>query len=335
MKAPFIMLVDDEVPFVETMVKRLVKRNIDTITAFSGEEGLEKLGKNPHLDVIVLDVKMPGMGGITALKKMKKVSPLTEVIILTGHATIESAIEGMKLGAYDFLRKPYDIGELVIQVEGAAKKKWAHEEKIAAWERFKKTSTLRELMIPLAEYATISEESSILEAVIALEEAQRAFDPKRYRHRSVIVLDKEKHVAGKLSQHDIIQALEPKYRESKDHQKVDLDHFGFSWQSIEAVSREYSKLDGPLQNLYKKATQQKVKIFMTKPSEGEYIDVSASMDETIHQLIIGKHHSLLVTEGSEILGIVRLTDVFEFIHLRLKTMQLAVEGVGEETPTAA
>ena len=130
MTAPFIMLVDDEVPFVETMAKRLAARNIETITAFSAEEGLEKLTKNKNLDVIVLDVKMPGMDGIEALKEIKKASPLIEVIMLTGNATIESAIDAMKLGAYDFLMKPFDIEELVGKVKAAVRKKQEHEKKI-------------------------------------------------------------------------------------------------------------------------------------------------------------------------------------------------------------
>ena len=130
MTAPFIMLVDDEVPFVETIAKRLGKRNIKTISAFSGEEGLETLKKNDKLDVVVLDVKMPGMDGLETLKKIKKASPLTEVIMLTGHATMESAIDGMKLGAYDYLMKPCDIEELVSKVEAAAQKKREHEKKI-------------------------------------------------------------------------------------------------------------------------------------------------------------------------------------------------------------
>jgi DNA-binding response OmpR family regulator len=334
MTAPFILLVDDEVPFVEAMAKRLNKRNIQTITALSAEEGLETLKKHANLDVVVLDIKMPGMDGIAALKEIKRQSPLTEVIILSGQATVERAIAGMKLGAFDFLKKPCDLEELITGVEAATQKKQAHEQKIKAWKRFVKTSTLKELMVPLAEYATISEEANILEAVIALEKSQRKFDPQRYRHRSVIVLNKEKRVVGKLSQHDIIQALEPKYKNSKEHQKVDLDHFGFSWDSIEAVSLEYNKWDGPLQNLYKKATDQKVKAFMHQPTEGEYIHVSASVDETIHQLIVGQHHSLLVTDGPEILGIVRLTDVFEFINLRLKTIQHAVNTNGESLRTA-
>jgi DNA-binding NtrC family response regulator len=130
MTTPFIMLVDDEVAFVETMTKRLTVRNIEAITAFSGEEGLEKIKTHQNLDVIVLDVKMPGMDGLEALKEIKAVSPLIEVIMLTGHATVESGIRGMKLGAYDFLTKPCDIDELVSKVKEAANKKRAHEEKI-------------------------------------------------------------------------------------------------------------------------------------------------------------------------------------------------------------
>ena len=137
MQSPFIMLVDDEVSFVETLVKRLATRNIETITAFSAEEGLEKLKKNQNLDVIVLDVKMPGMDGLEMLKEIKSGFFRAEVIMLTGHATIESGITGMKLGAFDFLTKPCDIEELVSKVEEATKKKRAHDSKIEDAERKK------------------------------------------------------------------------------------------------------------------------------------------------------------------------------------------------------
>lgn len=137
MIAPLIMLVDDEIPFVETMAKRLATRNIVTITAFSAEEGLEKLKANQNIDVIVLDVKMPGMNGLEMLKKIKTGFFRTEVIMLTGHATIESGIDGMKLGAYDFLTKPCDIEEVVSKVEDATKKKRTHDEKIKDAERKK------------------------------------------------------------------------------------------------------------------------------------------------------------------------------------------------------
>lgn len=325
MTEPFIMLVDDEVEFVETMAKRLTRKNMNVIKAFEGRVGLELLKTHENIDIVVLDMKMPGMDGIETLKAIKAVSPLTEVIMLTGHGTIESAIDAMRLGAYDFLKKPCNFEELVEKISGATQKKVSHEDKIKNWQSFMDSSTLEDLMVPLAEYAVVFEDASIIEAINALEAAQTAFDQKRYRHRAVLVVNKEKKVVGKLSQHDIIQALEPEYKESKDLQKGALSHFGFGKKFIESVSMQYSSWDKPLQNLYAKAFKQKVKTFMYKPTEGEYINESATMDETIHQLIVGKHHSLLVTNGADIVGIVRLTDVFEFIRLRLETMQIAVK----------
>lgn len=127
---PFVMLVDDEVPFVETMTKRLKKRDLRVISAYSGEESLEILSKNQNLDVVILDVKMPGMDGIDTLKEIKKRYPLAEVVMLTGHATVESAIEGMKQGAFDYLMKPCEIEDLLKKVEEATQKKRDHEEKI-------------------------------------------------------------------------------------------------------------------------------------------------------------------------------------------------------------
>jgi len=130
MTTPFIMLVDDEASFVETMSKRLQKREFSVISASSGTEALEMLRTNRNLDVILLDVKMPGMDGIETLGRIKKDYPLVEVIMLTGHATIESAIEGMKGGAFDYLMKPCDIDQLTQKVMAAAQKKWEHAEKM-------------------------------------------------------------------------------------------------------------------------------------------------------------------------------------------------------------
>jgi DNA-binding NtrC family response regulator len=127
---PLILLVDDEAPFVETMTKRLSKRDLNIITAYSGEEAIERLNNHRNTDVVILDVKMPGMNGIETLAKIRDQFPLTEVIMLTGHATVESAIEGMKLGAFDYLMKPCEIEQLLAKVQEAAKKKRDHEEKI-------------------------------------------------------------------------------------------------------------------------------------------------------------------------------------------------------------
>ena len=130
MAEAFVMLVDDEIPFVETMTKRLEKRKLNIISAFNGQEALDKLAKNRNVDVVVLDVKMPGIDGIETLKAMKKSFPLIEVVMLTGHATIETAIEGMKQGAYDYLMKPCDIEQLMTKVKEATEKKRNHEERI-------------------------------------------------------------------------------------------------------------------------------------------------------------------------------------------------------------
>ncbi|MFC1815562.1 sigma-54-dependent transcriptional regulator [Thermodesulfobacteriota bacterium] len=141
MSKPLVMLVDDEVPFVETLTKRLEKRSLQIISAHDGQEALEKLNKNRNVDVVILDVKMPGMDGIEVLREIKKTHPLIEVIMLTGHATVDTAIEGMKLGAYDYLMKPCELEELMLMVEEATKKRRKHEEKTREAEIRKALST--------------------------------------------------------------------------------------------------------------------------------------------------------------------------------------------------
>lgn len=125
-----VLLVDDEVPFIETMTKRLEKRGLTITAAFSGTEALKTLEENASIEVVILDVKMPQMDGIEALKRIKAEYPLVEVIMLTGHATVETGIEGMKLGAFDYLMKPCEMDVLLAKVKEAASKKRSHEEKI-------------------------------------------------------------------------------------------------------------------------------------------------------------------------------------------------------------
>lgn len=125
-----VLLVDDETPFVEAMTRRLAKRDLSITPAFNGNEALKRLKENDKIEVVILDVKMPGMDGIETLQKIRKRYPLVEVIMLTGHATVESAIEGMKWGAFDYLMKPCDIDTLISKVSEAAAKKRQHENKI-------------------------------------------------------------------------------------------------------------------------------------------------------------------------------------------------------------
>jgi DNA-binding NtrC family response regulator len=126
---PRIMIVDDEESFANSLAERLKLRDYDITVSYSGNDALEKI-KKFNFDVIVLDVAMPEINGIDALREVKGITPLTEVIMLTGHATVETAIEGMKLGAIDYLIKPCEIEDLVEKINKAYNRKNEHEERI-------------------------------------------------------------------------------------------------------------------------------------------------------------------------------------------------------------
>ena len=125
-----VLLVDDEVSFVETFSERLELRDFEISKAFSGEEALEVLDENKNIEVVILDVKMPGMDGIETLVEIKRKNPLVEVMMLSGHADVASAIDGMKQGAFDYLMKPVDMDQITTKVAEAVAKKRQHEEKI-------------------------------------------------------------------------------------------------------------------------------------------------------------------------------------------------------------
>lgn len=124
-----VMIVDDEKDFVEILSLRLNEIGEKVWIAYNGKECLDKL-ETEKIDVVILDIKMPGMDGIEVLKIIKKQHPLVEVILLTGHGSAETAVEGMKLGAFDYLLKPTDFSELRIKLHEARKRKDEHEERI-------------------------------------------------------------------------------------------------------------------------------------------------------------------------------------------------------------
>ncbi len=124
-----VFVVDDEEQFVSRLAERLQLRDYDVTTALSGDQALEIIAKY-NFDVVILDVAMPGKDGIETLREIKKAKPLTEVIMLTGHATVESAIEGMKLGAFDYLLKPTNTEDLIMKVNTAYARKANQEERI-------------------------------------------------------------------------------------------------------------------------------------------------------------------------------------------------------------
>ena len=175
--------------------------------------------------------------------------------------------------------------------------------------------TVKELMVPLSRYASVSEDSTLGEAVKSLKMAQKEFDQTRDKHRAILVLDNKNRIVGKLSQLDVIRSLEPKYLKFDDRKS--LSRFGFSKDYMKSILKEHRLWDKSLDDICKKASEIIVKTIMYTPTEGEFVKEDASLEEAIHQLIMGRHQSLLVTKGKEIVGILRLTDVFREIANRI------------------
>ncbi|MBU1344336.1 MAG: response regulator [Proteobacteria bacterium] len=124
-----VLIVDDEKDFVEMFSLRLEAQGEKVSTAYNGKQALEVL-EHVAIDVVILDIRMPGMDGIAVLQQIKILHPIVEVILLTGHGSTETAVEGMKLGAFDYLMKPADFDEIKIKLENARKRKDEQEERI-------------------------------------------------------------------------------------------------------------------------------------------------------------------------------------------------------------
>jgi len=174
-----------------------------------------------------------------------------------------------------------------------------------------KTKIVKDLMVPLSEYATVSEDSTLYDAIIALEEIQKKFDQTRYRHRAILIYDKNRHITGKVSQLDILRALEPKYDEMGEGRGI--SHYGFSKKFLRSLREQFRLFDKPMEEICKEAALLKVKKIMYTPTEGEYVNDNDSLDVAIHRLVMGHHQALLVTKDGDIkniVGILRKTDVF-------------------------
>jgi DNA-binding NtrC family response regulator len=126
-----ILLVDDEKEFAETLAERLRLRDFDVTVASRADEAFSVLDAGMDPDVVLLDVKMPGIDGMDALREIKSREPEIETILLTGHGAMDTSIEGMKRGAFDYLMKPVDIGELISKIEQAVEKRNRHRERAA------------------------------------------------------------------------------------------------------------------------------------------------------------------------------------------------------------
>jgi len=153
MTAIRLLLVDDEQGFVEALARRLVSRDYQVTYVLSGEEALRFLHEDKRTDVVLLDVKMPGLDGLETLRHIKVMQPLVETIMLTAHATIASAVEAMRIGARDYLMKPCDFVELTAKIEAAARRKWDRENRI--------------IDVRMRPYITVHEKEELIATILA------------------------------------------------------------------------------------------------------------------------------------------------------------------------
>jgi CBS domain containing-hemolysin-like protein len=180
-----------------------------------------------------------------------------------------------------------------------------------------KATKVSDIMIPLSDYATVSEDETLEHAIRELIEAQK--DTKYTRkHRAVLAFDADNNITGKLSIRSIFKALEPKYRQFCDHPenlgRLGLSRFGFNEDFLHSLVDKFNLWDETLEELVKKAGNQKVKDIMYTPGNSEYVSEDSPIAEAVHQFILGCHQSLLVVNtDKEVVGVVRLVDLFDLV----------------------
>ena len=179
-----------------------------------------------------------------------------------------------------------------------------------------KSYVVKELMVPISEYATVSEDATLFDAVLALEKAQEQYQQNKYSHRAVLIMDKNKKVIGKLSQMDFLTALQPQDENLDRIRRV--QQFGFTRKAVALMQETYLNTSPPIVDVYEISAKENVTKFMKRPTEGEYVDENASLDMALHQLTAGSNLSLLVTRGSDIVGVLRLADVFAAVYHTMK-----------------
>jgi len=175
---------------------------------------------------------------------------------------------------------------------------------------------VKDLMVPISLYATVAEDATIYEAILALEEAQEKFGQDNYKHRAILVLHSANKIVGKVNLWDVIEGLEPKYKDLKQPREP-LSH-GLGKNYLRSMCKTYDLWQQPLDQICRKISEISVREVMHVPSDSEYIEEDAHLGEAINQLVMGRYLSLLVTSQQEVVGILRLSDVFKEIYDRAK-----------------
>lgn len=183
---------------------------------------------------------------------------------------------------------------------------------------------VKDLMVPITEYATVRIGTSLLDAIHVLERAQEAYTSSKYQHRAILVLDQDDLVVGKIGQLRVLKAIETRY--DLENEVKELKSFNFSDEYI-THRRDQYRLCGPIikGDALKKAASKTVEEFMQKPTPGEFVPEESSLDVAIHKLVAGTHLSLLVTRDEKIVGILRIADVFAAVYHEMKQHEIVVD----------
>jgi CBS domain-containing protein len=175
-----------------------------------------------------------------------------------------------------------------------------------------KSKLVKDLMVPLSEYATVTEAATLQEAFLALKESNARLAAGKRQHRAVLVLNAAGELVGKIGMMDVLRGLEPKYRQLVAPQHGSA-HMGFTRQFMQSMLDHHHLWDKSMEDLCRKASAQTVREFMYTPDDNEYIEVTATLDEAMHDLVMGSYQSLLVRDGRAVIGVLRLSDIFDEI----------------------
>lgn len=288
-----VLIVDDEEYFRKTTAAILERRGFAVSVVPGGLEAIEEIKKN-GFEVVILDLKMPGMDGNEALREIKKLEPGLEVIMLTGHGTPESALHGLKDGVFDYLSKPANVDLLAQRIRDAVNKKKGLP---AAEPR------VREVMVALSSFSAIREDRQVMEAVniIILESFSRSMSTSTLQetvHRSILVLDRNDQVVGVMTFTDLLQGLQPPYMRLLAERPSMAD-------SIYLESPSYS---GMFTIMARDLARKKVSELMSEAPPT--IDADANLMEAVNRLLNLGVRRLLVVEKGKPIGVLREQDLF-------------------------
>jgi len=271
-----VLLVDDEEQFVINMAKILKVRGFEVSTAFDGYEAVDAIEHEGRFDVVLLDVKMPGLDGIAVLREIKKREPDTEVIMLTGHATLTSGTQAMREGAYDYLMKPCDIEDLTEKLREAY-----HVESIKRHPVLWVRQTVNE--ITLGSFKKLHHEDPVINAL-------EIFDPETRKTvvEEVYIQDHEDRLMGIVTKRDLLN-------EAQDaNPELSLD-----WTQV----MENPELLPPLTLGQVMRADRPV---TTSPEE--------SLTETAQRMISNNVRCMPVVKDGKVLGIVRMQDILQYVE---------------------